>query len=631
MIHFITQILGWAVLSITTWGLLYGTKKVCQSNNYTTPIITISFVAITVYLGGIVGALNGATYSLMVLGIIGAISAYKQAQYKKIAFEKLAINRIVFWSISAMFLIFLLTSELEHYDNFSHWAIVVKDMLITEGIPTASSAAIDFKNYPLGTSAFIYYVCKMIGYGEGCMLFAQGLLIFSCIYAVFGIIEEKKRFLLYGVLGCGLAALAPFNISIRINTLLVDFILPILTLAIIAVIYQYRNRLSRGYVAIFPMLSLLVIVKNIGILFAVIAMLYLGYAVWHYPQAEASRWRVYLGGIVTAVGSLFTTVIWHWHMHWRFQSVTNKFETDVVSLQEGLSQKTPQVREAVTDLFIETVMDVRFMGTLGIILFSVLALVAVGVAHYVLKKKWYLSKMVFIGLMGVGIYHVGILGMYLFSMPTIEALNLAGLERYVSSIVILYGGLLVMCLTLNIEDSFAYKIGDVADYKSFRTIETKKYYNQTVVALSAVAFMIISSEYNGLQYVDNQYDTTTPYQIKQLVGDRWEAPLDETPYLVYASDVNEQVSTDYVRYMMRYYLYAKEVNVFYDLDSQHTQKVFERLELPFTSDEQENLSQLMAYHDTLIVLDTPDQATQQLIAPYLVNDKVEAGIYPLKD
>jgi predicted amidohydrolase len=37
--------------------------------------------------------------------------------------------------------------EFVHYDNFSHWAVVVKSMLIENQIPTAASAIIDFKSY----------------------------------------------------------------------------------------------------------------------------------------------------------------------------------------------------------------------------------------------------------------------------------------------------------------------------------------------------------------------------------------------------------------------------------------------------------------------------------------------------
>ena len=56
----------------------------------------------------------------------------------------------VFGAISAS----LIETRFVHYDNFSHWAVVVKYMLATNRIPDAASAIIDFKSYPLGSSSF---------------------------------------------------------------------------------------------------------------------------------------------------------------------------------------------------------------------------------------------------------------------------------------------------------------------------------------------------------------------------------------------------------------------------------------------------------------------------------------------
>ena len=104
-------------------------------------------------------------------------------------------------------------------------------MLVTDRFPDAASAIIDFKGYPLGSSSFLYYIGKIVGHGEGIMLVGQATLLFACFYAVFGAIRDQKRFLLAALLGLGCATMAYFNISIRINNLLVDFLLPALALA----------------------------------------------------------------------------------------------------------------------------------------------------------------------------------------------------------------------------------------------------------------------------------------------------------------------------------------------------------------------------------------------------------------
>ena len=157
----------------------------------------------------------------------------------------------------------------------------------TNAFPIASSALIDFKNYPLGVSSFVYYVSRFIGQWEPVMLCAQGLLIFGCFYAIFGIISEKKRFLLYAFLGLGCATLSLFNLTIRINNLLVDFLLPVLTLAVFAIAHQYRTDAKRALLTALPLLALLTITKNTGILFAALGMAFLVYTA--YPPRGAFR------------------------------------------------------------------------------------------------------------------------------------------------------------------------------------------------------------------------------------------------------------------------------------------------------------------------------------------------------
>ena len=194
-------------------------------------------------------------------------------------------------------MLILFQNQLTHYDNFSHWAIVLKQMLSTDAFPTPDSNLIDFKNYPLGTSSFIYYVCRFMGHSQSVMLLAQGLLIFSCFYAMFGIVSEKKRFLLYAFLGLGLSTLSFFNLTIRITNLLVDFLLPIYALAILAVIYQYRNEIRRACIVVLPLAGLLTIIKSTGIIFAAIGLIFLVYT-W-LRNGQRSNWKVGLAVLGT--------------------------------------------------------------------------------------------------------------------------------------------------------------------------------------------------------------------------------------------------------------------------------------------------------------------------------------------
>ena len=154
-----------------------------------------------------------------------------------------------------------------------------------EELPGAETTMIPFRDYPPGVGLIIYYICRYAGHSQGMMLLAQNSVLFACFFALAGIVEEKRRFLLYSLLGAGCAMLFYLNLTIRINNLLVDFLLPLLALASMA--YSCREREK------FPLClgqSLLLgftgIVKGTGLFFAGAAGVY---ACWRLVQKERKK------------------------------------------------------------------------------------------------------------------------------------------------------------------------------------------------------------------------------------------------------------------------------------------------------------------------------------------------------
>ena len=48
--------------------------------------------------------------------------------------------------------------------------------------------------------------------------------------------------------------------------------------------------------------------------------------------------------------------------------------------------------------------------------------------------------------------------------------------------------------------------------------------------------LILLSELNGMNSIKAAYPESLPARVSALVGDRWEAPDNETRYLFYSSD-----------------------------------------------------------------------------------------------
>lgn len=606
---------------------MYVVNKILKIEIRIVPIFVISSITLVIYLGGMFDILVYTVYAI----IIGAALAFIYVLICGIRngfkpFSNLTFFNLFFGVGSAIFLIQILNTNLVHYDNFTHWAVVVKEILISDAFPTPDAIMIEFTNYPLGTASFIYFVCKIIGNYENVMLFAQGLIIFSCLSAVFGVIEQKRRVLLSVFLATGCSMLALFNYAVRISDLLVDFIIPILTLAVIVTIYRHREEINKSFIAIIPMLGFLTIIKSTGVIYASIAVCYLIYAIIKYRKINTSRLIFYynnteinsnqnilitLWNMLVTVGiSSIPIILWYWRMNTMFAEVENKFEVDASMMNGIYGDKSIADVDAIIQLFIETILDITQRATIGFILFNAIGVIACIVGYFILKKRWAIGKALIALNLIVAAYLAGILAMYLISMPLEEAMYLAGFERYAASIIVFFGGAIAVCLTVDIEHSFYYRLDEVEDYKAFRSIKTKTRYNYGVIICMMICFLILSSEYNGIGYVLHSYEDTMPYRVKEVVGDSWEEEISEETYLVYASDELGEVTSYYLAYISQYYLRSQKVDTlccFYE----------------------ENFLNLLSGYDKLIIIDSDDEV-KELMAKYF-EESGESGTYCIAD
>ncbi|OME91818.1 hypothetical protein BK124_27025 [Paenibacillus amylolyticus] len=602
VLHFVMGVL----LIISFVGYMQFVRKTFALRWEFIPVFVFSSIACIVYFAGLAGQLFIGSIIVMILGLFlfrdTLVRAVRRGTKPNVLFS---LFQFFFLGGTFIFLLILFQNQLTHYDNFSHWAIVLKQMLSTNAFPTPDSNLIDFKNYPLGTSSFIYYVCRFMGHSQSVMLLAQGLLIFSCFYSMFGIVSEKKRFLLYAFLGLGLSTLSFFNLTIRITNLLVDFLLPIYALAILAVIYQYRNEIKKACIVVLPLAGLLTIIKSTGIIFAAIGLIFLVYT-WLKHKQKFS-WKTALAVVGTICGALIPYFSWSWRMTTVFQGIDNKFDVATSGIQAG---KTPEQMREILWTFLKASTDLTTRPVIGIVIFQLIAIAASVFAIVVLKKKWNLWKALIALDVVLLLYYAGILALYLFSMPLDEAIVLAGFERYASSIVVLFAGGLVLCAAIDLERSFHYRIGEVPDYQSFKTVKTKGHYQKGIIGCMAVAATILLSEYNGIVSIAKTYDTTLPYKIHAVTGDRWYpgGQVDNNRYLFYASDRDQQVTNYYMQYVGKYFLYAPHVDgivLFYE----------------------DNMDNLLSGYDYLVVVETDLNAKWLLKKHYGID--MQEGIYKI--
>ena len=568
-----------AVFVLSVWGCGFAAHRVLKIHAYFTPVFTMAGISLIVYAGGLFGVLRPAAYLVLAGGLAGSAYFFSLLFRKKTGIRMPGFFGVCFGAVTLAFARLILHLKLLHYDNFSHWAVMVKYLLSANRFPGADTELVTFLDYPPGSSVFIYYVCLFLGRSQGVMLLAQTALIFACFLAVFGIVEERRRFLLYSFLAMGCAMLSYLNLTVRINNLLVDFLLPLLAMASAACSYRCRRQIWQASLLSGVILGYLGIVKNTGLIFAAFAFApYLRNAFFRKPRGNreseegrpAPKGTSWAAALLTAAAAVLPYLLWQYHLGTALAGYEGKFSMSAAGGTPGSVTVDPDLYGVIAGRFVREALDLSGRAVQVFLLCNLAAAGAVVFARLYLKRRWGLLRTLLLGdVMTVG-YYAGILGLYLFSMPEEEALRLAGFERYACSIMVLFAGILFMRATVDMEHSFAVDIDEAGAYRAYSSPAAKRRYQYGVLVTFVVALNFIFSEYNGLAAVRREYGSTLPGKAEKIMGDRWypDGTEDQRRYLVAVTDKGGQVTYGEAGYVSRYFLYAPDVDVTEDLDEE---------------------------------------------------------------
>lgn len=398
-------------------------RKKTGTNVYFLPLLTVAIQSCVLILGGLLGLLGQTAVALWLVGL--GLLGWMLWEEKLASWRHYCSWGYMFFFLGLVLAAYYLRNKvLTHNDNFTHWAIVVKRLLTSDRFPILSDTEIGFPYYPLGSSVYIYWFCKMVGRYESLQMLAQSYIMLTAVLPLFAF--SKKYSLAAGI---GLAAWVGMlcGYSIRINELLVDTMLPLVGMAaVLYVLYVFSRDPGAekpGKYALWmllPLLAWLGQIKNSGMLYAyfTVALLFL------YPRWDAKQlWQK----LVVAAGPALMTMVWSRHCAAIFpKEAQDRHAMTAGNYLETLAEKTWADMQWIAEN------TARFMiRREG--LFWILAWLAVlgGLTFLfrtALKKKYF---RLLGGLVGLhGIYLAGMIAMYWFSMPMDEAMGLASIERY---------------------------------------------------------------------------------------------------------------------------------------------------------------------------------------------------------
>lgn len=400
------------------------------------PAIIVSSITVLMFFAGLLNILVFTTYSLFIIGIVLFIAGLFMIYKHKLSVARLYSPAIVFFSLlTVVFVLLLHNSIFVYYDNFSHWALIVKEM-ITKDILPDDSTIITYRNYPPGTALFIYFTVKIVGFSESMSLIAQSLLTASFLTTLFAFSSWKRPMSVIIPLTASLCSVLvlPFALS----SLIVDTVLGYLSIATFAVIFYYRNNIFRLSLISAPLLSMIVLTKDSGKIFfgflVAWIVLLLARRVFIYKNIT---WKLVMQTLTSAaVIPLFINYLWGQYQK-KAYSIDYEENRFAITMDIFNIDRSEEFIQNLLPHLISYAFNFSSAEFMTLILVDVLAIVVLVSSFFFFRKN--LASLLYnvIYLNVIYLVYVGFLYiLYLFIMPEVEAAYLAGFDRYQASIVI---------------------------------------------------------------------------------------------------------------------------------------------------------------------------------------------------
>lgn len=521
---------------------------------YLSWITAISIQILMLYVFAMIGFLNQGIKFITYLGIVLTIFWIIIGIFKKFQLKFEGIHLFDFWMVTLGIITgnVLWNSPLVHYDNFSHWAVMVKFITFTGHLPGASDKLISFTSYPPATALYITQFVHWVGFSDGKMLVGQFLLIWAAAYAIFAALRDRSRALTSFLLCLTLAVSFVFNVAIRLNNLLVDYVLPILTIAALVGIFIYRKHpiLLSTHVSIF--VAVLFLVKNSATFYVIMIAIYFLYILITNHHWKLRRlltiplqWIISLG-----IGYL-PFAWWNWHVKTTFPISKHQISAQAYSKQLSGESHTELVK--IGHKFINQILSLNSLSTKGIILINVILIVT---WLFILLRKQQKNNLLGVALLLDIIfvaYYVSLFGMYILSMPYAEAIQLDGFERYMGSIVILNLFIGAICFVREIDRQQFEQNFQKRNTQAFKSAWTKNIYQLATLVVTFFSITMMYSEMTGTKFTNEMNHNTLPLQMKRISKPWYH--LNHHKVLIVDPEVVD-VNDYYAGYVGRYYYFT---------------------------------------------------------------------------
>lgn len=315
------------------------------------PVVVFSTITMIVFVGGLLGILQPLSSVLLVLGfVLFAVALVHKPQRNEVKALITSAPLLFFFFISFVNGLMFAQATLGHYDDFSHWGTIVRDICESNAFPTDVSRVgiVElFVTYAPISSSFVYWGTQLLGYTEGHAIVLQNMLTLSALTTLFYAHGNKKaQTCMAALIAISMMCLiVNDNGSFQFQSLLIDTLIGSFALAATLILFAYKENPLKGMFFILPLGMELILIKENGkIYFAVLVLLTIILIAMNKNEkrtVQQNRFQrikhIALALIVFAAVYVVATNTWKMHVDASFAAgyQSGKFAVTLDSLREN--------------------------------------------------------------------------------------------------------------------------------------------------------------------------------------------------------------------------------------------------------------------------------------------------------
>ncbi len=406
-----------------------------------TPLFSVSTSVLVIYVFGLVGLLQYGALLIFATGIVLLTCEMWRTFRKKYSaaefFSSSAV--IVFTALSIFCIVKMKDMLLLHPDNFSHWAVILKEMCYTDAFPVEGTA-VYFRNYPPGSACFAYLFCHIAGYTEGVGLIAHGVIISASLSAVFC---KVKRFSKAAIPLCCFAVtvfVLPelLSASLGIYNYLTDGIIGYVSAACVIAAYYYAGDGKRLAAVLISAVAQLTILKTSGRIFAavvtVLVLCLFCKKLVHPKKSLAEDKRGFISQICTVssliVFQFLIPYLWQIYTKLTFPAHVDKFPSSASGVISAVGGRDAEYIKNILSMMAKELFDFTSTTVIFTTLTWVFAMSVIAMTLILRKKPAFIIGAASFCLVCQVIYTAELFVLYAFIFPPEEATILASFYRY---------------------------------------------------------------------------------------------------------------------------------------------------------------------------------------------------------